>query len=148
MARRAVSLNANCAWAFWMSGAVHVFAAQPDTAMQHLERARRLSPKDFELREFWIASSDALVQLERDDEAISAAQTAVQYAPDYLMPWLSLSAARALAGRLDQAQIAVARAMEIRPSFRLSRYRSWYLRINPAANLRQLEGLRLAGMPE
>jgi tetratricopeptide (TPR) repeat protein len=148
MASRAVALNPNSANSLRFSGWVHMYALQPETAILHLERARRLSPKDLYSWYTWTALARVFLQVGRDQDAIIAAQAALQYAPNAVIAWMPLTGALALAGRLDEARAAAARWLELEPSYRLSEYRTACEKISPVASLRLLEGLRLAGLPE
>jgi len=148
MVSRAVTLNPNSASALRDSGWVHVLAAEPETAILHLERALRLSPKDLANYFTWNALVRALLQVGRDQDAIIAAQTALQYAPNATVGWIGLAGAQALAGRLHEARAAATRLLELQPAFRIGEVRTVYERINPATHFRLLDGLCLAGLPE
>jgi TolB-like protein/class 3 adenylate cyclase len=148
MVSRGVALNPNSAFALRLSGWVHMYGVQSETAILHLERARRLSPKDLYAWYTWSALARVFLQLGRDQDAIVAAQTALQYAPNAVAACVPLTGALALAGRLGEARNAATRLLELRPSFRLSEYRTVSENISPAASVRLLEGLRLAGLPE
>lgn len=75
------------------------------------------------------------------------ARKAVQHRPSGAGPWRALTGSLALTGQLDEARVALRRALELDPTCSL---KSIYLRIgySEKARARYFEGLRKAGMPE
>lgn len=146
MAARAVALNPNSAFAYARSGWVHLFSSKSETAIAHFERALRLSPKDIANWDVWTGLGSALLQVNRDQDAVTAAYTALQHGPNFLLAWRLLIAATALAGKVDDMHPAIARLSELEPNFRIGPFRREL--INSAAFARLFDGLRLAGLPE
>jgi tetratricopeptide (TPR) repeat protein len=108
----------------------------------------RLSPLD----PFVSAAQNgiALVHLcaGRYDEASSWAEKALREDPNYHPALRVFAASNALAGRLEDAQKAVARLREIDPTFRVSDLRDLTGLRRPVDFARYAEGLRKAGLPE
>jgi adenylate cyclase len=148
MSTRAIALNPNSAFAYARSGWVRTCSAKPETAIAHFERALRLSPKDMANWDVWTGLGYALLQANRDDDAIAAAYLAIQHGPNFSFAWRLLIAATALSGRLSEMRPAVARLAELEPNFRVGPLRQWGDLINPAAFARVIEGLLKAGLPE
>jgi len=148
MADQAVALNPNAIHVLIYSGWVQLHAGQSESAIRLYERALRLSPKDPSAFNVWASLSLAFLQCGRDQDAIVAAKTALRYGPRWLISFLRLSSALALAGRLGEARSVTARLLEIRPEYRSRDFREWAESVHPPAFSRFLEGLRLAGVPE
>src|ERR1700722_14310176 len=94
--------------AYW---AAHV-AANPD--LHNIQRAIRLEPSNAEYRELLgrnLALSGASL-----DEAISQYQTVVQLNPYESRYWLDLAGAYQIAGRLEDQEQAVGRAVDADPT--------------------------------
>jgi tetratricopeptide (TPR) repeat protein len=89
----------------------------------------------------------ALIQLNRDEQAIATARKAIQQRPTFAAAWRMLAAGLALAGRLDEARAALRRVLELDPTCSLA---TMYLRFGHSekARARFYDGLRKAGMPE
>jgi tetratricopeptide (TPR) repeat protein len=81
-------------------------------------------------------------------EASSWAERAIRENPRHLMPPTTAAASNALAGRIAEAQEAVARILEIDPSMRLSNLLDFIPLRRPEDLERFAGGLRKAGLPE
>jgi hypothetical protein len=68
--------------------------------------------------------------------------------PNYLPPARTAAASHALAGRLEEAQRAVARLLRHDPERRVSKLADVLQPFRPEARARYVEGLRLAGLPK
>ncbi|MGE0286728.1 MAG: adenylate/guanylate cyclase domain-containing protein [Bradyrhizobium sp.] len=146
---RAVSLNPNLARAWALSAAVHIFIGQPETAIEHNERAMRLSPRDIILHLMMHTTARAYFYAGRLDEAIAWSTRAMRESPHgHDGSMLHLIASYALTQRQEEATVALARYLAIHPQARLSGL--WQLsRLRSPDHVAKLkEGLRLAGMPE
>jgi TolB-like protein len=146
---RALTLNPNLALAWRHSGWVRVFLGEPDTAIEHVARSMCLSPLDPQIALMQAATAHAHFFAGRYDMASSWAGTAVRDRPSYIAALRIAAASHALAGRLEQAQKAMARLRELDPALRVSNLRDRlgpYRREEYVANLE--EGLRRAGLPE
>ena len=147
MADQAVALNPNAFHVLIYSGWVQLHAGQSESAIRLYERALRLSPKDPSAFNVWASLALAFLQCGRDQDAIVAAQTALRYGPRWLISFLRLSSALALAGRLEEARIVTSRLLEMQPGYRSQDYCEWAESVHPPAFHRFFEGLRLAGVP-
>jgi adenylate cyclase len=82
------------------------------------------------------------------DEAVSWAAIALRDDPDH-QPSLRIGAAsNAMAGRLEQAQEAVARLLQLHPALRISNLKGVLGPYQRTDLSRYEEGLRKAGLPE
>jgi TolB-like protein/Tfp pilus assembly protein PilF len=147
LAERAVAINPNSAYAWRNGGFAFAFSGQAERALTYFERALRLNPRDPRAHDTWIGMALALIQLERDAEAIAAARKAIQHHPTFAGAWRMLAASLALAGRRDEASAALRRVLELDPTCSLA---TMYLRFGHSerARARFYDGLRKAGMPE
>jgi TolB-like protein/class 3 adenylate cyclase len=149
---RAVSLNPNLARAWALSAVVHIFIGKPETAIEHNERAMRLSPRDIVLYLMMHTTARACFYCGRLDEAIAWSTRAMRESPHaHEGSILHLAASYALTQRPQDATAALAKFLEIHPQARLSNiWQLSQLRGVQAPDLvaKLKEGLRLAGMPE
>jgi TolB-like protein/class 3 adenylate cyclase/Tfp pilus assembly protein PilF len=146
---RAVSLNPNLARAWAQSAVVHIFMGKPETAIEHNERAMRLSPRDIVVHLMMHTTARACFYCGRLDEAIAWSTRAMRESPHgHEGSMLHLIASYALTQRPQDATAALAKFLAIHPQARLSNL--WQLSRLRAPDLvaKLKEGLRLAGMPE
>ena len=147
---RALALNPNLATAWYASGTVRAFrGGEPDLAIEHLARAMRLSPLDPFMFTMQGVTAFAHFFAGRYDEASAWAEKAFWQRPNILATLRISAVSNAFAGRLEEAQKAVARALELDPEMRISNLKD---RIGafrrPEDYAKYAEGLRMAGLPE
>jgi TolB-like protein/class 3 adenylate cyclase len=109
---RALALNPSYARGWHISGALRIWAGQPDLAIEHTEAALRLSPRartGTSLANLGIAHFFS----RRFDEAVPKLLLAIQEDPSYAWPYRCLAACYAHMGRLDDAREIVARLRAI-----------------------------------
>jgi TolB-like protein/Flp pilus assembly protein TadD len=145
---RATDLNPNLASGWHWSGWIRVWLGEPELALQHVERAMRLSPHDPMLSNMQACVASAHFFAGRYAEALSWADRAARSNPRHLMPPTTAAASNALAGRITEAQKAVARILEIDPTMRLSNLQDFIPLRRPEDLERFADGLRKAGLPE
>jgi TolB-like protein len=144
---RAVALNPNSAVAWRQTGYALVYCGHPERALEHLRRAIRLSPRDPRSEDGWTGITLALMQLERDKEAVAAGRTAVQGNPNSASAWRAFAAALALSGQLTEARAALQRLLVVDPACTLTTMAVRY-GYTDKAKARYFEGMRKAGLPE
>jgi len=138
---RALALNPNHAWTLNSSGWTKAFLGDTDTAIKYLTDAIRLSPLDPHIFRAHGGLALAHFLAGRYDEAIKWAEVSLRERPNFIAAMRELAAANALAGRLAEAQKAMARLRQIDSAVRVSTRR-------PEDLKRLQEGLRMAGLPE
>jgi TolB-like protein/class 3 adenylate cyclase len=116
---RAQALNPNLAMAWHLGGWIRCFNGQQDLAVEHLERAVRLSPVDPQRPGMLAAIAAAHFSAGRFDVASSLAKTAMLEQSNNFIAALVAAAANAMAGNLDVATRAMERVCELDPNFRL-----------------------------
>ena len=89
--------------------------------------------------------SAAFIGLGRFDEAVAAARKAVRENQTFVIAYLCLAAALALLGREAEARETVARLLEFKPDFHISK---WMARHSRWEAQMFIDGLRKAGLPE
>jgi TolB-like protein/tetratricopeptide (TPR) repeat protein len=136
---RALVLNPNFARGWSISGTLRMWAGQPDTAINHLETALRLSPRA-RVGTTRIILGCAHFFARHFDEAIAKLLLGIQEDPTHPAAYRVLAACYAHMGRLDDAREIVARLEAIDV---LAMTDASYLR-NPEHREFFLSGLRLA----
>ena len=146
---RALVLNPNLAAAWYYSGFVRVWLGQPDTAIDHIARAMRLSPLDPIMRSFRNATAHAYFCAGRYDQASSWSEMVLQENPDSLPSLRIAAASNALSGRATEASKTCTRLRKVDPALRISNLRD---RVGPYRRpediARLIDGLRKAGVPD
>jgi tetratricopeptide (TPR) repeat protein len=105
---RALAYNPNYARGWHLSGVLRTWAGQPDTAIEHLNTALRLSPRA-RVGQSLLNIGMAHLCARRFDEAVPKLSLAIQDDPSYPVPYLYLAACYAHMGRLDDARETVGR---------------------------------------
>jgi tetratricopeptide (TPR) repeat protein len=145
---RALMLNPNLAAAWLFGGWVKAWLGTPEIAIEHLTRAMRLSPLDPLTGQMQAATAFAHFFAGRYDEASSWAEKAIREQPNWPPALRIAAASNALAGRLGEAQKAIARVRLLDPAKRVSNIRDW-IPLRRSEDLAKFaEGLRKAGLPE
>jgi adenylate cyclase len=152
---RALLLNPNLAEAWHFSGWVRIYLGQPEIAIEHLAHAMRLSPVDPLTFVTLMAIAFAHFFAGRYNDASLWAEKALAASPPRLRekavyhPALLIAAAsNALAGRLEEAQNAIAQSRQISPTARISNLKNQIPLRRPDDLVRYAEGLRKAGLPD
>ncbi len=145
---QALALNPNLGSAWTVSGWVRIFRGEYEVALEHFAHSMRLSPLDplIYAAQYGIAFAHFLAG--RYDEASSWAEKALREDPNYYPAVRVYAASSVLAGRLEEAQNAMARLREIDPSLRVSDLKDLTPLRRPGDIARYAEGLRKAGLPE
>jgi TolB-like protein/class 3 adenylate cyclase len=146
---RALALNPNLAAAWGASGWMKICFGEPDTAINQVSTAMRLSPLDPRLFDWQTFTALAHFCAARYDDAAAWAQRALRDQPNYGFAMRVAAASYALAERLAQAQQVIARVREIDPQRRLSNLGDVMSPLRRAEDrAKWVEGLRVAGLPE
>jgi adenylate cyclase len=145
---RSLYLNPNSAQGYTGGGWVNAYAGRPLIAIDHFERAMRLSPIDPEKGIALSGIGMSHLMLERFEEALTWGASALQEMPNYGSSHRVVIGALVGLGRLEEAGTAASRLLEVFPSYTLSLQKE----INPwrdeAFAERYVEALRIAGIPE
>jgi adenylate cyclase len=90
----------------------------------------------------------ALRNIGRYDEAIVFGRQACQFADAGFLAHMLLAASLAEAQRNDEAQAAIAKAMQLEPSLSISFCRDHFVGQHETSSKRLLDSLHKAGVPE
>ena len=145
---RAVALNPNLADAWYLSGWVRSWLGEPAVSLQHIAHAMRLSPLDPRIGSMRAATASAHFVAGRYVEASSWAEKALRDDPGNGPAARLAAVSLALAGRLEQAQKAMAHVLRIDPALRMSNAKYRIPPYRPDDLARYEDGLRKAGLPE
>ena len=145
---QALALNLNLAQAWYGSSTVKCHRGELDAAHEHAQRAMRLSPVDPLM--FMMQTLVAVVHFYggRYDEALSKAEQALRTKSSFQPALRMAVASSALLGRMEQAQKAMMRLLQLNPALRISNLKELAPAWRPEELARFAEGLRRAGMPE
>ena len=108
---RALALNPNYARGWHISGALRIWAGQPDIAIEHIEASLRLSPAPASARRSSYRRRAFFSR--RFDEAVPKLLLEIQEDPSNPPPYRYLAACYAHMGRLDDAREIIARLRAI-----------------------------------
>jgi adenylate cyclase len=144
---RSLALNPSSALAFGLSSLIRAWNGDGATAVEHAERALRLSPFDPLSFNAYNGTAYAHYFAGQFDEAARAASMATQANPRFIVPWILRAAALAKAGRIDEAKASAQRVLNLQQSFTISSFLAG--NFTSEERLAVLgDGLRQAGLPE
>jgi adenylate cyclase len=140
---RALVLNPNYARGWDISGALRLWAGQPDIAIEYADAALRLSPRARVGNSLQVIGTAHFFS-RRFDEAVPKLLLAIQDDPSHPMPQRVLAACYAQMGRLEEAHATVTQLRAITPLV-VPSVLPWR---NPEHRELYLSGLRLAADEE
>lgn len=144
----ALDLNPNFAAAAGSAGSAGFAMAldgRSDAAIQRLEQALRMSPRDPFTSFFFVGFSAAHYLACRYDEAVKSARHAVQLRPGYLGAHRILCASLAMAGHLEESAAALNMLRQRQPKLSMAWVEQSVL-YTPQQLPHFLEGMRRAGL--
>ena len=145
---RAIFLNPNLASAWFLGGFLRTWRGEPQSAIEHFERAMRLNPRDPELYRMQAGMGMAHLLAGRLDAASAWADEAYKNLPTFLLAVSIVAASKALAGQPEEAGRAMVQLRQLDPTLRLSNLGDWLPFHRPEDLAAFSEGLRRAGLPE
>jgi len=145
---RALVLNPNLASTWYTSGWLRVWLGEPDVAVQHFTHFMRMSPVDPLRARMHGGIAFAHVLAGRYDKAILHAEQALNESQNSHQALRMAAMSYALAGRMLEAQKAMARLRQIDPALRVSNLKELTPLRRPEDVARYAEGMRKAGLPE
>ncbi|WFU25538.1 adenylate/guanylate cyclase domain-containing protein [Bradyrhizobium sp. CB1717] len=141
---RGLSLNPNLAWGWLCSGWVNSFLGAPQTALEHLAQAERLSPRDPSLPQIKLACALAHFVAGRYEDAIRLTEEL----PNLLGAWRIKAVSYAMSGDLYRAADAGKKVLQLDPTARASVLAQWLPLQRPEDRERYRKGLLAAGIPD
>jgi TolB-like protein len=146
--QRALEINPNSATVCWAAGWVHVFAGEPEVAIPLAERLQRLSPTDLQMH--FLLNTMAIAHLisGRYAEAVEITERSVRFYSELDVTYWILIPAYSHTGRIEQAEKAVEKLLELEPAACISGFRQQLPFKNPDHLQILLEGFQNAGLPQ
>jgi adenylate cyclase len=145
---RSFALSSSSALALGFSSIVRAWKGDDAMAVDHAERAIRLSPFDPLLYVPYIGLAYAHFAAGRFEEAATAASRASQSNPKFSMPYVLQAAALANLGRRDEARMVADRLRQVEPALTVSTAIRSARFANPDKNAELGNALLLAGLPD
>jgi adenylate cyclase len=146
-ARRAIALSPNFYSPYAALAASLIFAGRPAEAIDGLEKAIRLNPRNPLYLATYLTGLGAAYSLTgRVEEAITAFKRAVSLAPNFSPPHESLAGTYSALGREEEARAEAAEVLRINPKFSLEGLKRRLPFKDPAAVEPYLASLRKAGL--
>jgi adenylate cyclase len=145
---RSFALSSSSALALGFSSIVRAWKGDDATAVDHAERAIRLSPFDPLLYLPYVGLAYAHFAAGRFEEAAAAAHRASQSNPKFSMPYVLHAAALANLGRGEEARVVADGLREVEPDLTVSTAIRSARFANPDKNTELADALLRAGLPE
>jgi TolB-like protein/class 3 adenylate cyclase len=144
----AISINPNFAHGFMQSGLVRIRMGEARIAIDHLERARRLSPRDSRNYAIFQGLASAYHLDGNPESAYDWALRSVQHNSNYLPGWITLASSAAMTDREVEARMAAKHVLALEPAYTIQRGATRLPTSAPEKFAAIRQGLRLAGLPE
>lgn len=144
---RAVALDPNAAWAWHRLGWLENYADRPARALEHFERALRLSPLDPINFNNYVGMASANEVAENYDEAVTYYRRGLEERPQARWIYRSLAPTLMGAGRVQEAKEAYSALMETYPDLTTGQVRQAMV-FSDAVLDRMVANLRKLGMAD
>ncbi len=145
---RAIDLDPNSSFARGYLGTAYAFGGECDPAIQNLQEAMRLSPRDFLMVVWFTVSAWAYLSAGNFEQASDCARRAIDCNPAFPDAHATFAVASAHLGHADDARAGLDEFMRLMPGLTVGDDRLIRPFRRPADRERFLEGLRKAGLPE
>lgn len=148
---RSLSINPNDASAWIASCFVHAHSGEPETAIEHFQRAQMVNAEDSSQHVQWHAAAMAHLVAGRYEDADAATDKALAQQPDYPGSLRTKIATSAQLGRIDVAQEAARRLLAVNRDASIANIRSYWRLWTPYIEhtiAAVVEGWRRAGIRE
>ena len=144
---KSVELSPSFALGYAGLGYALACGGQPESGLQALEEAHRLSPRDPFLAIYApTARYMALFALQRYEETIAVCRATTASHPNHAGAWRLMTVSLGLLGRVEEAKDALAHTMTLQPDLSSAHVEINTVYANPEDRARFLEGLRKAGL--
>jgi tetratricopeptide (TPR) repeat protein len=143
----AIAISPSSALTYILGSVILAWGGEAERAIEWSERGMRLSPHDPWAFAAYDAQAMGHFQLGRYDKAAHAAYKSVHANPGHSITYVQLTAALVKLERLQEAQAAAAKVLELHPTFQYSRQFAG-VDCAPALAASMGEALRAVGLPE
>jgi TolB-like protein len=147
----ALVLDRNLVYAHALIGMAKTALGRAEEAESHYREALRLSPQDVAAHHWMSSAGTSKLHLAQDAEAVMWFRRAIEANRNFAFTHLSLAAALAYLGKIDEARAAAKAGLALEPSFTIGRFRAGARSDNlvyVGGRERIYEGMRRAGVPE
>jgi TolB-like protein/Flp pilus assembly protein TadD len=147
----ALMLDRNLVYAHALIGMAKTALGRAAEAESHYREALRLSPCDVAAHHWMSSAGTSKLHLAEYEEAVAWFRRAIEANRNFAFTHLSLAAALAHLGRIDEAGAAAKAGLALEPGFTIARFRAGERSGDPvylAGRDRIYEGMRRAGIPE
>ena len=147
----ALILDRNLVYAHALIGMAKTALGRAAEAETDYREALRLSPGDVAAHHFMSSAGTSKLHLAKDEEAVAWFRRAIEANRNFAFTHLSLAAALAHLGKIDEARAAGKAGLALEPSFTIGRFRAGARSDSPAylrGRERIYDGMRQAGIPE
>jgi adenylate cyclase len=144
---KALALDPNSAFAWARSGWLRIFRGDAETAIQHFNRALRLSPFDPMASNWWLGIGCAHFMARRYEQAVEWQEKAVFANPAAAWIYRTLIPAYVFAGHLQKAKASLRELLHAYPGLTITRIHA-VLPFEEDYTNEVVEGLRRAGLPD
>jgi adenylate cyclase len=117
---RALSLHPTSVHVLLSLGMLNCWAGDPEAAIDFMQRAMRISPRDHELGHMLAGVGAALLRCNRNEEAVTVSHQTVGEMRNFMPGHRNLIHALVRLGRMDEARAAGAGLLAVNPSFRIA----------------------------
>jgi tetratricopeptide (TPR) repeat protein len=145
--RRALELNPNFAAAHGYLGLALALDGRASQAIENVEQAMRMSPRDPQNSMFNAALASAHYQAGRYTEAVEYGRRALSPREGLIAGHRIYIASLAQAGRIDEARASLQRLREMHPDISIA-WIEKYVPYTAGPMAKFVEGMRKAGVPE
>ena len=145
---RAIDLDPNSTFARGYLGTAYAFGGECDPAIQNVQEAIRLSPRDFLMVVWFTVSAWAHLSAGKFEQAADCGKRAIDCNPAFPDAHGTFAAASAHLGRMAEARAGLDEFMRLMPGLTAGDERLIRPFRRPADRERFLDGLRKAGLPE
>jgi TolB-like protein/Tfp pilus assembly protein PilF len=146
---KSVELNPSFALGHAGLGYALGVGGQPESGLQALEEALRLSPRDPFLAVYApTVRYMSLFALERYEEAIAVCRSTVALHPHHAGAWRLMTVSLGMLERTDEAKEALVRTLTMQPDLSSAHVANDTVYSDPDVRARFLEGLRRAGLKD
>jgi TolB-like protein len=122
---RALTLDPNLAFGWYLGGFLRIWRGQPDDAVERIARAMRLNPLSSDMHRMEVGTAMAHLLAGRKEDAVAWAERATRHLPDRVLPITILAAIYASAGRNNEAKGLIQRLGKLGAAPRLSELNEW-----------------------
>ncbi len=143
---RAIEASPNFSYAHGLLGAAHAICGRPAQAIDCIDRAVRLSPRDIFGDEYHLYYAFAHFQAGRYVEAAAAAERAIQQRPEHPVLYIMGAAAHALAGETEKSRELTRQLSKLVPDITAADIEETFPYCREEDRSRLAAGLRAGGL--